>query len=188
MGRPVSSAQLQIRVDRAKRREAAMLAKKTSTPPKPYAKRPPTTTVLANQVGSEKVFVRIPVPTSTLGKLPDGLKIALGMKAANSTLAALGSGSSIVDFVGNHKKVLRVSVYPGLATPQEKNTSWGTRVVKMIDKSFSFPVGGENVTAVTAAFLTEFGKPEAKALMGAVGSAGYAVLRLGRTVLAKVTA
>lgn len=189
MGRAVSSAQLAIRVERAKKREAAMLARKLAVTPKPYAKKPPTDIILANQVGNEKVFVRIPTPTAVLTKLPDGLEASLGMKPASSTLASLGAGASIVDFAGNHKKVLRVTVYPGIPTPQVKTTSWGTRVVKMVDKSFSFPVGGSSVDAVVAAFQAAFtGTGAGKVLLGASDTAGYAVLRLGKTIISTAKA
>ncbi|MCC3445651.1 MULTISPECIES: hypothetical protein [unclassified Microcoleus] len=189
MGRAITSGQLELRVARAKRREAAILAKKLAVSAKPYAKKPPTDIILANQVGNEKVFVRIPTPSAVLAKLPDGIKQALGMKPASSTLAQLGTGSSIVDFAGNHKKVLRVSVYPGLPTPQVKTTTWGTRVVKMTDKSFSFPVGGDSVDAVVAAFQAAFtGTGPARVLLGASDTAGYAVLRLGKTTISTVKA
>lgn len=190
MGRAITSDQLEARLKKAKLREAAMLAKKTSVAAKPYARKPPTDIVLASQIGTEnKVFVRIPIPTAVLTKIPTATKTAFGINAASTTLANLGTGSSVIDFANNHKKVLRVTVYPGLLTPSPKNTPWGTRVVKMVDKSYSFPVGGTSVDAVIAAFQTAFATSGSmNAEMGNADSAGYAVLRLGKTILSTARA
>lgn len=191
MGRAITSDQLEARAKRAKARELAILAKKTSTVAKPYAKKPPTDIILASQIGTDnKVFVRIPTPTAILTKIPAAVQTALGMRPANSTPAQLGTGSTVVDFANNHKKVLRVTVYPGLLTPVAKNTSWGSRVVKMVDKSYSFPVGGTSVDAVINAFTAAFTTPDSPMNneMGNKDSAGYAVLRLGRTILSTARA
>lgn len=190
MGRAITSKQLEARADKAKKREAALLAKKLSSTPKPYKKKPPTDIILVSQVGSGgKVFVKVPVQESVLTALPDGTEEAFGMKPASTKLADLGTGAAIVDFTGNHKKVLRVTVYKGLTTPIEKNTPWGTRVVKHIDSSYSFPVGGASVDTVIAAFQAAFtGSGALKAQLGPASAKGYAVLRLGKSILAKVSA
>lgn len=188
MGRAITSGQLQLKIEIAKKREAARLATKLSSTPKPYTKKPPTEIILANMVSNPKVFVKIPVPEAVLAKLPDGVEASLGMKPASSTAAELGAGSSIVDFAGNHKKVLRVTVYPGVPATS-KVTAWGTRVVKKVSESFSFPVGGASIDAVITAFQAAFtGSGPAKLLMGTAGNDGYAVLRLGNTVLSKAQA
>jgi hypothetical protein len=190
MGRAITSKQLEARADKAKKREAALLAKKLNSTPKPYKKKPPTDIILVSQVGSGgKVFVKVPVQESVLKALPDATKEAFGMKPASTKLADLGTGAAIVDFTGNHKKVLRVTVYKGLTTPIEKNTSWGTRVVKHIDSSYSFPVGGASVDTVIAAFQAAFtGSGALKPELGPASAKGYAVLRLGKSILSKVSA
>lgn len=143
-----------------------------------------------SQIGTEnKVFVRIPVRTAALAKIPAGTKTAFGINAASTTLATLGTGASIIDFAGNHKKVMRVTVHPGLLTPIPQNTTWGTRVVKMTDKSYSFPVGGDDIDQVITAFQAAFtGAGAMKSEMGNADSPGYAVLRLGNTVLSTAKA
>lgn len=190
MGKAITSKQLEAKADIARKREAAILAKKLASVPKPYKPKPETDIVLVSQVGSGgKVFVKVPVPSDALIALPEGVEASFGMKAASTALADLGTGASIVDFKGNHKKVLRVTVYKGLTTPKEKTTPWGTRVVNHIDSSYSFPVGGASIDAVMAAFQAAFtGTGPMTGQLGSTKGKGYAVLRLGKTVLSKVFA
>lgn len=182
MARAVSSAMLGIRLDRAKKREAAILAKKLSTAPKPYVKQPAQTIVKAQAMTDANIFVEIPIPSTTWTKIPAQSRTLLGISLATT---ALTGTQVLVGFTGNHKKVLRVVVYEGTSAPASKITSWGTRVVKKIVKSMSFPVGGSNLDAVIAAFKVQFAPTGAmNNLMGTEN--GYALLKLGNAVLAKV--
>lgn len=182
MGRAVSSAQLQIRVDIAKKREAARLAKKLATEPKPYAGKEPTTEAKAQSVTDKDLFVAIPVITKNWEAIPAGTKTALGVTLSS---AALPASAALVGFEGNHKTVARVVVHEGLSTPTAKNTAWGTRVVKMTAKSWSFPAGNDDLGDLITAFRTQFGAGgAARALLGTKN--GFAELRIGKQVLVTV--
>ena len=73
------------------------MAQKLATPPKPYMVKELSTEELIPMIGNEgKTYTRI-----------TGSFEALGIKAAN---ANPGTRTSVVDFRGNHKNVLRVRV------------------------------------------------------------------------------
>jgi len=182
MGKLRTAAQLEIALKIAEKREAAKMAQKLATPPKPYTPKESSTVVLVPMIGKDgKTYVKFPIRNSVYSRITSSLD-ALGMKAAN---ANTGTGTSVVDFRGHHKNVLRVRVYEGLATPIAKLTPWGTRTVKMIDKSFQFPIGGETWDAAITAFKTLFGNGGVlRSMMGTTN--GRAELLLGKQVIASI--
>jgi hypothetical protein len=184
MGRARTAAQLKIQLDIAQAREAARKAAAANITPKPYEKKKPETNVLVSQVGSEgKIWVKMKVYTSSLTRIGSAGQTALGILAANTAVPA---NTQVVDFRGNHKKVLRVRVHEGIATPTVKKTPWGTRVVKHIDKSYQIPVGNDDLNDMLTAFNTFFNAAGGQALLGPAGSQGFATLQFGREVLATV--
>ena len=91
----------------AQKREAAKMAQKLATPPKPYTPKELSTEVLVPMIGNEgKTYVKFPIRNSVYTRITGSLE-ALGIKAAN---ANPGTRTSVVDFRGNHKNVLRVRV------------------------------------------------------------------------------
>ncbi|MGB7708796.1 MAG: hypothetical protein WBL95_04480 [Microcoleus sp.] len=188
MARAVSSANIKKRLDIALKREAAIAAKKASSTAKEWKAQDPTTDVLCNQINNLKAFVKIPVVTTNLDKIPAATQEALGMMPGGSTLTALGAGSIILPFKGNHKLVCRITVHPGLVTPISKNTSWGTRVTKFTDKSWSFPAGGASIPAIQTAFRAAFASGGAMApQMGTPNGHGFATLHINGAMLDIVT-
>jgi len=184
MGRARTAAQLKIQLEIAQAREAARKAAAATVTPKPYEKKKPETNVLVSQVGSEgKIWVKMKVYTSSLTRIGGAGQTALGILAAN---AAVPANTQVVDFRGNHKKVLRVHVHEGIATPTVKKTAWGTRVVKHIDKSYQIPVGNDDLNDMLTAFNTFFNAAAGQALLSPAGSQGFATLQFGREVLATV--
>ena len=84
------------------------MAQKLATPPKPYTVKELSTQVWVPMIGKEgKTYVKFPIRNSVYTRITGSLD-ALGIKAAN---ANPGTRTSVVDFRGNHKKVLRVPVY-----------------------------------------------------------------------------
>jgi hypothetical protein len=184
MARARTAAQLKVQLTIAEAREAARKAAVASVTPKTYEKKKPETNVLVSQVGSEgKIWVKMKVYSSTLTRLGGAGATALGVLAANTAIPA---NTQVVDFRGNHKKVLRVVVNEGIATPTVKRTAWGTRVVKHIDKSYQIPVGNDDLNDMLTAFNTFFAGAAGQALLGPAGSQGYATLQLGKSVLSTV--
>ncbi len=91
----------------AQKREAAKMAQKLATPPKPYTVKELSTQELVPMIGNEgKTYVKFPIRNSVYTRITGSLE-ALGIKAAN---ANPGTGTSVVDFRGNHNNVLRVRV------------------------------------------------------------------------------
>ena len=91
----------------AQKREAAKMGQKLPTPPKPYTPKELSTEELVPMIGNEgKTYVKFPIRNSVYTRITGSLE-ALGIKAAN---ANPGTGTSVVDFRGNHKNVLRVRV------------------------------------------------------------------------------
>ncbi|NQE37055.1 hypothetical protein [Microcoleus asticus] len=158
------------------------MAQKLATPPKPYTPKESSAEVLVPKIGNDvKTYFKYPIRNSVYTRITASID-ALGIKARN---AKTGTGTLIVDFQGNHKKVLRVCVYEGLATPIAKLTPWGTRTIKMIDKSFQFPIGGKTRDAAITAFKTLFGDGGAlRPMMGTTN--GRAELLLGKQVITTI--
>jgi len=83
------------------------MTQKLATPPKPYTVKELSTQVLVPRIGNEgRTYVKFPIRNSVYAPITGSLE-ALGIKAAN---ANLGTRTSVVDFRGNHKNVLRVRV------------------------------------------------------------------------------
>jgi len=83
------------------------MAQKLATPPKPYTPKELSTQVLVPMIGNQgKTYVKFPIRNSVYTRITGSLE-ALGSKAANPNP---GRRTSVVDFRGNHKNVLRVSV------------------------------------------------------------------------------
>ena len=170
MDRPRTAAQLKVLQNIAEAREAAKKAAAANVTPKPYEKKKPETNVLVSQVGSEgKVWVKMKVYTTSLTKIGTAGQTALGVLAANTTVPA---NTQVVDFRGNHKKVLRAVVHEGIATPTVKKTPWGTRVVKHIDKSYQIPVGNDDLNDMLTAFNTFFNGATGQGLLVTCGFSG----------------
>jgi hypothetical protein len=192
MAKAVSAANIQKRLDVAKKREAAQAAKKASTTAKPWKQKDPTTEMLSNQINALKMYVKIPIFTTHLAKIPPTTQTALGIFPVGSLAAVLGTGFLISEFKGNHHAVCRITIHPGLVTPISHNTSWGTRVTKFTDKSWSFPCGGDSISTIQAAFRVALapagpgGTPAAGPLAAEMGTPtghGFATLHVGNTVL-----
>jgi hypothetical protein len=91
----------------AQKREAAKMAQKLATPPKPYTPKQLSTEVLVPMIGNEgKTYVKFPIRNSVYTRITRPLE-ALGIKAAN---ANPGTRTSVVDFRGAYNNVLRVHV------------------------------------------------------------------------------
>jgi len=83
------------------------MAQKLATPPKPYTVKELSTQVLVPMIDNEgKTYVKFPIRNSVYTRITGSVE-ALGIKAAN---ANPGTRTSVVDFRGNHKNVLRVRV------------------------------------------------------------------------------
>ena len=83
------------------------MAQKLATPPKPYKVKELSTEELVPMIGNKgKTYVKFPIRNSVYTRITGSLE-ALGIKAAN---ANPGTRTSVVDFRGNHKNVLRVRV------------------------------------------------------------------------------
>ncbi|MCC3439401.1 MULTISPECIES: hypothetical protein [unclassified Microcoleus] len=111
--------------------------KKSPTVSKPYKPEGDKTELVAYSFEDENATVTIPVLASTATKISSIMADA-GILTASAG-AALPLNVSRRSFKEAHKQVLRVTIYEAKATPTVKNTPWGTRVVDMIDNSYSFP-------------------------------------------------
>ncbi|MEG4208072.1 hypothetical protein QUA20_29665 [Microcoleus sp. Pol7_A1] len=182
IGRPRTAAALKIAIELAEKREAAKMAQKLATPPKPYTPKESSAEVLVPKIGNDvKTYFKYPIRNSVYTRITASID-ALGIKARNAKTV---TGTSIVDFQGNHKKVWRVCVYKGLATPIAKLTPWGTRTIKMIDKSFQFPIGGKTRNAAITVFKTLFGDGGAlRQMMGTTNDRDQ--LLLGKQVITSI--
>ena len=91
----------------AQKCEAAKMAQKLATASKPYTPKEWATEELVPMIRNEgKTYVKFPIGNSVYTRITGSLE-ALGIKAAN---ANPGTRTSVVDFRGNHKNVLRVRV------------------------------------------------------------------------------
>jgi hypothetical protein len=155
MGTPITSFELQRRLDIAKRREAAREAARRAATPKPYTPKDVGGTAYFRSIENENLFVEMPIP----GKAGTLATTAVG-SIGGYTLAevnAMTPKPATVAFKGNHKEVLRVRFTRLKATPTTKITSWGTRVVDHIDDSVTVPFGGNtdcSLKDAAAAFNT----------------------------------
>ena len=84
------------------------MAPKLATAPKPYTVKELSTQVWVPMIGNEgKTYIKFPIRNSVYTRITGSLE-ALGIKAAK---ANPGTRTSVVDFRGNHKNVLRVRVW-----------------------------------------------------------------------------
>ncbi|MEG3989814.1 hypothetical protein QUA13_22135 [Microcoleus sp. S28C3] len=182
IGRPRTAAALKIAIEIVQKREAAKMAQKLATPPKPYTPKESSAEVLVPKIGNDvKTYFKFPIRNSVYTCITASID-ALRIKARN---VKTGTGTSIGDFQGNHKNVLRVCVYEGLATPIAKLTPWGTRTFKMIDKSFQFLIGGKTRDAAITAFKILLGDGGAlRPMMGTTN--GRDQLLLGKQVITSI--
>ncbi|MEG4323075.1 MULTISPECIES: hypothetical protein [unclassified Microcoleus] len=136
MSRRYTWQQLEARAAKIKAREAFMEAKKKAPVATAYKAEGDKSTLWAYSFEDDKVIVPIPLLAATKTKITAGIA-ALGL--LESTAADLVAGVTRLNFKEGHKQVLRITVHEAKATPLPKNTPWGTRVVDMIDNSYSFP-------------------------------------------------
>ncbi|MEG5048580.1 hypothetical protein [Microcoleus sp. B4-C1] len=137
MGTPITSNELQRRLDIAKKREAAREAAKLTTAPKPYQAEEPGTLGYFRSLENDDLFVEMEVPAKAGTALLDNAGNLLG----GLTLAAVTAlpNTSTVKFKGNHTQVPRIRFTRLKATPTTRVTAWGTRVVDHIDDSVTVP-------------------------------------------------
>ncbi|MEG4028148.1 MULTISPECIES: hypothetical protein [unclassified Microcoleus] len=141
MGTPITSYELQRRLDIAKKREAAREAAKLAAPPTTYTPEQPGTSAYFRSIENDNLFVEMEIPA----KAGTGLSSNTGITALNGfTLAEVTAlpNSSTVKFKGNHKQVPRIRFTRLKATPTTKMTPWGTRVVDHVDDSVTVPFSG----------------------------------------------
>ncbi|TAF91324.1 MAG: hypothetical protein EAZ49_06165 [Oscillatoriales cyanobacterium] len=176
MARRYTWQQLEKRAAISKARETYLDAqKKSPTVSKPYKPE------------GDKTELAIPVLAATATKISSIMADA-GVLTA-SAAAALPLTVSSQSFKEAHKQVLRVTIHEAKATPTVKNTPWGTRVVDMIDNSYSFPfsLGADSSPTVKEAktvFKALFSTGGGKGLLNKKGS--YATLSFRGKVLATV--
>ncbi|MCC3532569.1 MAG: hypothetical protein JGK21_31345 [Microcoleus sp. PH2017_22_RUC_O_B] len=189
MGRPRTSFDLQRLADIAKKREVAREAAKKAATPKPYKKRGATTKLCFESAEDENVWVEIAVLDATITFVTTAGMTALGAKTAAEVLALPGT-PSIVDFKGNNQDVLRVRIHDPKATPVEKVTPWGTRVVDKIDKSYQVPMSivaaSNSLSDAKVQFRTLFGPGGVLAGKITEKENAYAELYHGKKLLATI--
>lgn len=163
MSTPITSYELQRRLDIAKRREAAREAARLAVPPTAYVPEPPKQLRAFRSIEDDDLYVEIPV-SKKAWDIVGGQAAAIG--ALTVAAAEALAGASVVDFKGNHDSVLRIRINQLKATPTTKMTAWGTRVVDKIEESFSFPFGITGAANSISAAKTAF-----QAWLGGAGNA-----------------
>ena len=137
MARQYTWQQLEKRSNKVKARETYLEAqKKLPDVQKPYKPEGDKVAWYARSFEDSGIIVEIPVLSATSTKISTGAS-ALGLLTFDEAIALLNI--SMLKFREGHKQVLRITVHEAKATPTTKNTPWGTRVVDMIDNSYSFP-------------------------------------------------
>jgi hypothetical protein len=166
MPRPRTYFELNRLADIAKKREEAREAAKKAATPKPYQAEEEGGSAYFRSIEDENLFVEMPIPAKA-GALATDPGPILGMTLAEATAVA---NSSLVEFKGNHDKVLRIRFTRLKATPTTKITAWGTRVVDHVDDSVTVPFGG-NTDASLKGAKTAFNTAMANAtIAGILGS------------------
>lgn len=188
MARRYTWQQLEKRAATSKARETYIDAqKKLPTVLKPYKSEGDKVDVAAYSFVDSGYVVTIPIPAATATKITALMETAGILTASQAAALPLTTGRR--GFKEAHKEVLRVTVHEAKATPTTKNTPWGTRVVDMIDKSYSFPfsLGADSsptMKEAKVAFATLFSAGAGLALLSTKGS--YATLSYKGKVEAKV--
>lgn len=140
MARPRTSFELERLAAIAKRRETARATAKLTATPKAYVAEEPGGSGYFRSIENENLFVQMPIPSKAGTALfSDGGGALGGLTLAEVQAIA---NSSVVDFKGNHKQVLRIRFTRLKATPTTKITPWGTRVVDHTDDSVTVPFFG----------------------------------------------
>ena len=189
MGRPRTAKDLQYLADIAKAREAARKAAAVTAPLKPYKERPPKATLFVQSIEDDGIWVTFPIyQTSITSVTPAGVA-ALGLISVTQVAALPATSNKVVDFKGNNSDVLRVKIHDPKATPTERKTSWGTRVVDKIDRSYQVPMGvtgtDNSLDAAKKQFRTLFAV--GGALRSTISKKGaYAELYHGKKLLTSV--
>ncbi|HEY9813300.1 MAG TPA: hypothetical protein V6D31_07170 [Candidatus Sericytochromatia bacterium] len=166
MPRPRTSFELNRLADIAKKREDAREAAKKAATPKPYQAKERGGSAYFRSIEDENLFVEMPIPAKAGALATDPAPI-LGMTLAEASAVA---NSSLVEFKGNHDKVLRIRFTRLKATPTAKMTAWGTRVVDHIDDSVTVPFGGNtdaSLKGARTAFNTAMANAAIAGLLGA---------------------
>lgn len=167
MGTPITSFELQRRLDIAKKREAAREAAKLSATPKPYAAQEPGSEGYFRSIENENLFVEIEVPAKAgAALLADAGGVLGGLTLAEVTAVP---NSSTVKFKGNHGQVPRIRFTRLKATPTTKLTPWGTRVVDHIDDSVTVPFAApddSSLKTLKTRFATFMGTAPATGALG----------------------
>jgi hypothetical protein len=185
MGRILTAVQLEKKLTQRKAREAYReAAAKNPALVKPYKAKGATSTIWVRSLDSENLIVKMPVFDTTITKVGANSALVNWLDQA----VALPAGATLVGFKGNNKAVMRIRVNEARATPLPKNTPWGTRVVDMIDNSYSFPVGTgttpatRTVEAMIILFSGLFGTGgQFKTLIAKDGSSAELIYR-GKTI------
>jgi len=136
MARQYTWQQLEARAAKRKARETYLNAQKLNPVAKPYAPEGDKDTFWAYSIEDQGIIVEIPVLAATTAKITSAIT-DLGILTPAQATALLNV--SRLNFKEGHKQILRITVFEAKATPTPKNTPWGTRVVDMIDNSYSFP-------------------------------------------------
>ncbi|MEG4572644.1 hypothetical protein QUA56_08060 [Microcoleus sp. N3A4] len=188
MARQYTWQQLESRAAKVKARELYLEAQKKNPVAKPYKAEGDKTTFWAYSIEDDGVIVSIPVLEATATKIAAGIA-SLGILTPAVADAILNV--TRLKFKEGHKQVLRITVFEAKATPTPKNTPWGTRVVDMIDNSYSFPfsLGTDGTPTLKEAkntFNALFSSGALKTLLNKKGS--YAALSLRGKILSTVRA
>jgi hypothetical protein len=137
MGKILTAAQLEKRLEKRKAREAFKEAQaKSPTAVKAYTAEGASDIIHVSSIEDPSIIVKIPVLQTSIA-LVATFKDKLGW--LTSTEAQGVAGAKIVEFGNGHHQVLRIRINQAKSTPEPKNTPWGTRVVDMIENSFQVP-------------------------------------------------
>ncbi|MEZ2241747.1 hypothetical protein [Microcoleus sp.] len=170
MGKFLTAAQLERRLTKAKAREAYREAQAKNPIAKPYKPKGDSDTVYVRSFEDDTVIVKMLVLKTSITKAT-AIKDALGWLTQTAAEALLAA--KIFEFKAAHRQVLRIRINEANATPQPKNTPWGTRVVDMISNSYQLPF---SLGADTSPTMKE-AKSAFNALFSETGS--------GKTLIAK---
>ncbi len=186
MARPRTFRDLQNLADIAKKREDARASAKLAKPPKTYRPRGTTSIWYFKSVEDENIWVSMPVFDDTVTFVTPAGMAALGGFTGDAAVV-LPAQAQLVNFASKNQDVLRVKIHDSKATPTEKNTPWGTRVVDKIDKSYGVPMSITGSNGSLAQAKVQFRAAFAGVLADKISKKGnYAELYYGKKLLATV--
>jgi len=139
MARPRTFRDLQNLADIAKKRETMRAAAKLAAVPAPWKERGTKSNWYFKSAEDQNIWVTMPIYDDTIAFVTTAALTALGGYATTAPILLI-TGATIVDFRAKNQDVLRIRIHDSKATPTQKNTPWGTRVVDKIDKSYSIPM------------------------------------------------